>query len=155
MCPSEYSFPYVLWQPNSALNLWWVWGRRNIPSPPPAGVNLYFLLVQNTGPRMFSSHPPGKISFVSTLPTEAMGLCLVLRGSKEDFLPNPQVLGGGGKNVCCPSSSSLRLLFFMRGGSTEAGSVLCLFLRVTSSPLQSCAIEEACSHLLPCAYSFS
>lgn len=94
VCPCEYSFPLLLWQPDSASNLWWVWGRRNTLSPPPAEANLFYWC-RITGPRVFPSHPPGKISFASTLPTEAMGLWLVPRGRKEHFLPTATWWGKG------------------------------------------------------------
>lgn len=94
VCPCEYLFPLLLWQPDSASNLWWVWGRRNALSPPPAEANLFYWC-RITGPRVFPSHPPGKICFASTLPTEAMGLWLVPRGRKLHFLPTATWWGKG------------------------------------------------------------
>lgn len=94
VCPCEYSFPLLLWQPDSALSLWWVRGRRNTLSSPPAEANLFYWC-RITGPRVFPSHPPGKISFASILPVEAMGLWLVPRGRKEHFLPTATCWGEG------------------------------------------------------------
>ena len=110
-------------------------GAGEILSPPPLAEANLFYWCRITGPRVFPSHPPGKISFASTLPTEAMGLWLVPRARKEHFLPTTICWGKGLRNDCCPSSNGLKLLLLLKIRSAGVGTVLCLFLRVTRSPL--------------------
>ena len=106
--------------------------KCSLPSP---SRSKSFLLVQNNWSKSVSFTSSREDMFCFYPPYRSNGSVTSSEGQEVAFPTHRHMMGERAENDCCPSSNVLQLLVLMKIRSTGVGTVLCLFLGVTRSPL--------------------